>query len=81
MQVKIFFPQACLCSAVQIHYIKVTQGGVSSREQYTIDCEYLAYFWLKKFFYKRDNMQLTMTLSRSDDSVLLLISFQPILSS
>ena len=30
-------------SSDQSHYIKVTQGGISSREQLTTDGDYLAY--------------------------------------
>ena len=39
---------------IQSHYIEVAQ--VSLVEQYTIDCEYLAYFLPKKL--RRDNLQL-----------------------
>jgi hypothetical protein len=36
---------------MQSYYIEVAQGGVLGK-QYTIDCEYLAYFLPKKFFEK-----------------------------
>jgi hypothetical protein len=39
---------------IQSHYIEVAQ--VSLVEQYTIDCEYLAYFLPKKL--RRDDLQL-----------------------
>ena len=37
-----------LCMYMLSHYVEVAQGAVSIVEQYTIDCEYLAYFLPKK---------------------------------